>query len=321
MKSRAPRWSFWPTGSSLAFRSCARYGLTLPLFLSAVAGAEPPDKSGSSRGLDYEEVARREHAIEKFMENSKADVERLKARVLLRGRAYYRMVRGMPTGDFLVHASLVERQRMALLRDLDALEKLEKDRAGAEARRNQTRALRKDLEQNEQARAAMVAQKERDRAFELAFSSSRAGSSHTAVYGALSPLGFAADNFAALKGELPFPVPGRAEVQVVKKSFASGAGLEVRTSPGTPVRSIFGGRVAFADHYAEYGNTVIVDHGDNYFTVRRTFPLSKLKLARSWRAAPASELLGSRAARGSSILRFGGGPRLWNPVSGLGSKP
>jgi murein hydrolase activator len=318
MKSRAPRWSFWPTGSSLAFRSCARYGLTLPLFLSAVAGAEPPDKSGSSRGLDYEEVARREHAIEKFMENSKADVERLKARVLLRGRAYYRMVRGMPTGDFLVHASLVERQRMALLRDLDALEKLEKDRAGAEARRNQTRALRKDLEQNEQARAAMVAQKERDRAFELAFSSSRAGSSHTAVYGALSPLGFAADNFAALKGELPFPVPGRAEVQVVKKSFASGAGLEVRTSPGTPVRSIFGGRVAFADHYAEYGNTVIVDHGDNYFTVTANLSAIEIKIGQELASGTRIGIVGVEGGSGVVYFEVRRGPETLEPGEWFG---
>jgi septal ring factor EnvC (AmiA/AmiB activator) len=36
---------------------------------------------------------------------------------------------------------------------------------------------------------------------------------------------------------------------------------------GTPVRAVHPGRVAFADRYPAYGNTVILDHGDGYFTV------------------------------------------------------
>lgn len=295
-------------------------GLALPLLLAVAALAEPrADKKASmNRGMDYEEVARREHAIEKFLENSKADFDRLRSRVLLRGRAYYRMVRGMPSGDFLVHASLVERQRMALLRDLDALEKLEKDRAAAEKRRNETRAMRRDLEQNEQARGAILAQRERDRAFELAFSSSRSGASHTAVYGALSPLGFAADSLAALKGELPFPIPGRAEVQVVKKPFASGAGLELRTTIGTPVRCIFAGRVAFADHYAEYGNTVIIDHGDNYFTVTASLSAVDVKVGQELSAGTRLGVVGSEGGAGVVYFEVRRGPETLEPGEWFG---
>jgi len=255
-----------PLGISSRFWGLALLG---GLCLSAVAGAEPPSnrKASRARGVDYEELTRRQHSIEKYLESSKVDWERMRARVLYRGRAYYRMTRGMPNGDFFAHAQLVERQRIALLRDLDQLDKLTKDRNGAEKRFAEARNLRRELEQSAEAQSALVAQKERDRAFELAFSSSRAAGSHTAIYGALSPIGFSSDSFASLKGELPFPLPGRAEVRVVKKAFASGPGLELRAGPGTPVRSIYSGRVAFADHYADYGNTVIIDHGENYFTV------------------------------------------------------
>jgi septal ring factor EnvC (AmiA/AmiB activator) len=36
---------------------------------------------------------------------------------------------------------------------------------------------------------------------------------------------------------------------------------------GTAVRAVFAGRVAFADEYADYGKTVIVDHGNRHYTV------------------------------------------------------
>ncbi len=40
------------------------------------------------------------------------------------------------------------------------------------------------------------------------------------------------------------------------------------TAPrGSVVRAVYAGRVAFSDSYAEYGNTVIVEHGSSYYTV------------------------------------------------------
>jgi septal ring factor EnvC (AmiA/AmiB activator) len=36
---------------------------------------------------------------------------------------------------------------------------------------------------------------------------------------------------------------------------------------GASVRSVFAGRVAFADSYADYGRAVILDHGDGYYTL------------------------------------------------------
>jgi murein hydrolase activator len=289
--------------------------------LSAVASAEPPPGRKPQRapsGVDYEEVMRRQNSIEKYLEGSKEDWARLKARILYRGRAYYRMTRGLPSGDFLAHASLVERQRIALLRDLDQFDKLSKDRAGAEKRLNETRNLRRELEQSDAARSAILAQKERDRAFELAFSSSRVASSHTAVYGALSPLGFSADSFAALKGELSFPIPGRTEVRVVKKPFASGPGLELRSSPGTPVRSIYGGRVAFADHYADYGNTVIIDHGENYFSVTSGLSSIEAKVGQELVSGTRIGIVGFEGGTGIIYFEVRRGPETLEPGEWFG---
>jgi septal ring factor EnvC (AmiA/AmiB activator) len=41
----------------------------------------------------------------------------------------------------------------------------------------------------------------------------------------------------------------------------------MRATAGAPVRSVAAGRVAFADSYADYGKTIIVEHGRRYYTV------------------------------------------------------
>jgi septal ring factor EnvC (AmiA/AmiB activator) len=120
-----------------------------------------------------------------------------------------------------------------------------------------------------QARTALLAASDRALAFQRAFESS-GPAQHTAVYGAgvgpsdPSELG---TGFAAMKGRLPFPLPGRAEIRSARRSGADGPGLEMRVPRGSPVRAVYAGRVAFADTYAAYGKTVILDHGNSYYTV------------------------------------------------------
>ena len=91
---------------------------------------------------------------------------------------------------------------------------------------------------------------------------------HTAVYGA-SPNGLsaAASGFASLKGQLPFPLAGRSEIRGSRRAGSNGPGFEMRAPAGSAVRAVFLGRVAFADTYADYGLTVIIDHGAGYYTV------------------------------------------------------
>jgi septal ring factor EnvC (AmiA/AmiB activator) len=92
-----------------------------------------------------------------------------------------------------------------------------------------------------------------------------------AVYGAgMGPDGPGASNvdgFRGMKGRLPFPIAGRAEIRSVRRQGALGPGLEMYAPLGSPVRAVFPGRVAFADQYESFGQVVILDHGDHFFTL------------------------------------------------------
>ena len=75
------------------------------------------------------------------------------------------------------------------------------------------------------------------------------------------------NGFASLKGRLPFPITGRSEIRSARRPGSEGPGLEMFAPPGSVVRAVHAGRVAFADAYAAYGRTVILDHGAGYYTV------------------------------------------------------
>ncbi len=219
-----------------------------------------------------------ERAIKRRLRSTATEHERARLRVLARGRAYVRMKRAglLPMSDgfdaLVEHATRLERLERAIEQDLSILRSLLAERKDLNARLVQLRARRGPLEaqQSAMAQAKSVLESARDRAlaFQQAFESS--GTDHTAIYGAgVGPqdaLG-GATGFEQLKGRLPFPVTGRAEVQTASRQATDGRGLEMRAAPGAPVRAVFAGRVAFADEYADYGLTVIVDHGDQYFTV------------------------------------------------------
>jgi murein DD-endopeptidase MepM/ murein hydrolase activator NlpD len=182
----------------------------------------------------------------------------------------------MPLSDgfdaLTAHASRLERLRRALARDLA------EQRALVSRRLQIARAIQ-DLENMQpeerdamaRARTAIVAAEERDQAFLRAFQSDWNPPGRTAVYGAQpSPMHAAAERpggFAAQRGHLPFPLAGRAELEQLPSPSGSGHALLMSSSVGTPVRAVYAGRVAFADDYPELGNTVIVDHGDHYYTL------------------------------------------------------
>jgi septal ring factor EnvC (AmiA/AmiB activator) len=61
------------------------------------------------------------------------------------------------------------------------------------------------------------------------------------------------------------PIAGRAEVRRV--SYLGGPGLELEAPGGASVRSVAAGRVVFSDRNEGYGLAVILDHGDDYFSI------------------------------------------------------
>jgi septal ring factor EnvC (AmiA/AmiB activator) len=62
-------------------------------------------------------------------------------------------------------------------------------------------------------------------------------------------------------------VVGPDTIQDATRVESEGPGLEFATRPGAAVRAVAAGRVAFADSYGSYGQLVILDHGDRFYTV------------------------------------------------------
>lgn len=80
--------------------------------------------------------------------------------------------------------------------------------------------------------------------------------------------------FLAAKGDLPPPVDGdvvepfgpyKINGHYGTQGFRSGVHFEAK--PGTPVRAVHGGEVVYADRFKGYGNMVIIDHGDHFYTL------------------------------------------------------
>ncbi len=85
--------------------------------------------------------------------------------------------------------------------------------------------------------------------------------------------GTAPGAFAARAGRLPPPVVGRVLRRfgrVIDSEFRTQTfrkGIDLAVELGEPVRAVADGRVRFAGRFRGYGNLVILDHGDDYFTV------------------------------------------------------
>lgn len=79
--------------------------------------------------------------------------------------------------------------------------------------------------------------------------------------------------FSKQKGRLPWPVEGP-----VKVGFGPGRhpelgtlqeshGIEISAPVNSPVKAVWDGRIVFSNSFKGYGNLLIIDHGDNYYTL------------------------------------------------------
>jgi septal ring factor EnvC (AmiA/AmiB activator) len=113
--------------------------------------------------------------------------------------------------------------------------------------------------------------------------------------------------FAKLRGQLTWPISG-ALVSTYGKikhptfnTYTFNKGIGISASPGSDFRVIEAGHVLYADRFKGYGNLLIVDHGDSYYSLY----------------AYASELLvqvGDRVKRQQVVGRTGEGGSLNGPA-------
>jgi len=250
---------------------------------SEAAEPVPPSTAKRDLGGDAErrlsELTRQAQAGKVELERLSKDSDAAHARTVSRGRVYVRLAKAglLPVGGgfeaLVEHAVRLERLRNAIGRD----EKLERELSlrrialgrqliELEARRS---TLDNEVQAMSAAQSALLSEQDRAEAFTRAFSGN-VGSAHTAVYGAgvgPSDSAPASGGFASLKGRLPFPITGRSEIRTAQRAGSEGPGLEMFAPAGSVVRAVQAGRVAFADSYAAYGRTVILDHGGGYYTV------------------------------------------------------
>lgn len=79
--------------------------------------------------------------------------------------------------------------------------------------------------------------------------------------------------FGAQKGRLSFPTHGRIVGSFGRhkhpefNSYTVSNGISIAAPIGTEVRSIYPGTIIFSDYFKGYGNMVIVDHGDGFFSL------------------------------------------------------
>ncbi len=80
-------------------------------------------------------------------------------------------------------------------------------------------------------------------------------------------------SFSDHKGLLIMPVKGKItnlfgtfkDPKYHVTNFRSG--IDIETEKGEPIRSVFRGSVIYSDWFKGYGNMIIIDHGDSYYTV------------------------------------------------------
>jgi len=111
-------------------------------------------------------------------------------------------------------------------------------------------------------------------------------------------------DFASLKGKLNWPLKGRIirhfgrEFDQVTKTETFSPGIQIRVEPGTEVRSSESGTVVHSDYLRGYGNMVIIDHGDGWYTLYGHLGrIEKLKGDRVERG----ELIGYSGESGSNV--------------------
>jgi len=100
--------------------------------------------------------------------------------------------------------------------------------------------------------------------------------------------------FAALKGLLPWPTPGTLGSSFGRqehprhRTVTFNRGIEINAPRGQKIVAVSGGTVLYADWFKGYGQLIVLDHGEGYYTVYA-------------HAAEILVKLGDRVVKGQSI--------------------
>jgi murein hydrolase activator len=118
-----------------------------------------------------------------------------------------------------------------------------------------------------------------------------------AISGLLKP------SFFEKKGQLPHPIDGSIAqdfglVSLPNNIRLSHKGRQYRAASGSVVSVVFEGKIAYSDWVPGYGETIIVDHGDHYYTLYGHLNKSKVKV-------------GQEVEKGQAIAEAGSTSRMY----------
>jgi murein hydrolase activator len=250
----------------------------------------------------------REREVTLKLQEMAADREKLATQVQAQGKAYVRLLRlgilPLSSGfDGLVrHATRMEglsqaiERRQQLIRSLDAQAGALKD--GVAESRRQRNDLRVHLSEVQRSRDAILAAREREAAYRRAFGGEVG---NMAVYSGLRA-GDQAATFAELRGRLPLPVEGRAEVTLVEPSTSHGPAVRLRVGLAATARSVHAGRVVLIGEHDAGGRSVVVDHGGGYTSV--TANLARVHVHTGDELARGAVLGEVGASKGTGVVYF-----------------
>lgn len=285
-----------------------------PQTASADAPSASPDPAAAVAGAAEALIGESDRAVTALTQELESEQERLaqlRRDVSTRGKAYVRLVRLglLPVSGGLNglvrHANHVESLSHGLTRDFAQIQaataRAERLRSDLRLAEEQRMRLRSGLGDLRLSREATLAARERELAYQRAFQGTEDRPRAT-VYGSVGAVAADADSFIELKGRLPFPVEGRAEVREVDRDAERGPGLELRVDLGGEARCVFAGKVILVGDYAELGHAVVIDHGQGYSTLLAGLARTFVEVGQQLRAgAPVGELA-AVAGRGRLYL-------------------
>ncbi len=117
-------------------------------------------------------------------------------------------------------------------------------------------------------------------------------------------------SFKDQKGLLPWPVSGRIigrfdpVERISKANLTPGTGITLEAEPGEPVRAVSQGRVVYADRLRGYGNLLVVDHGESYYTVYAHGTVPVVRVGDQVRAGQTIAQVGEGGALGRPAIYF-----------------
>lgn len=260
-------------------------GLLAAIAVSSLASADttPPfsgDRLSVARS-ELEGARTRSEEIGNRLAQREGERSALKARLTSDGRALYRLNRSgllpLTSGleGLLSHASRMERMERIVRSDLTRLTDLEQElgrlRGEQDALGRQVEERSREVSGLERAQAAQIQRQiEQNLLGGATLARSEPASTGGHMNYGLSVIGSkdaAHRRFVEQRGALALPVSGPSSIQEATRAESGGPGLEFSAQRGAAVRAAAEGRVAFSDRYGSYGQLVIVDHGDRYYTV------------------------------------------------------